>query len=1133
MAGRSPGQDLALEQLAATVRASAGSVALGAVHEPDAEGDALLVEVSLRCSHIDLIPGGLRLRARERFYVVVSAEFPFKKPVAATPHRRWAGTAHVLWGRQLCMYLSDSEWDPGAGMYGFITRLDLWLKRAAAGELDAEDAPLHPPLIYEYSGDVLFVARRDTPPVTDSPWFGFAQLETRNDFRKDIVEWSDQLGADSALAILLAEPFTWEYPKKLDDLLLALEDQGIARTDLWGAIVRLAARRAEGSALHIVLGTPMRRGSDQRRRQHLAVWEIEPALVDKLRNAAPKADDPEEVATARRELAEIHLDIARSADLRWCGVSEARPEIAVRRDESSPLPAAVAGKTVAIWGCGAIGAHVAEWIARAGAARIVLYDKDVVTPGVLVRQPFTDSDIAKGKARMLKGRLEAISPGLPVEAHMENILTTVLGRDQWDDGADIVIDATASAVVRLKLEALRARTGARCPVIAMAFGHTAERGLAVVVPPDFSGGVEDVLRRVKIACAAADHLTGFADDFWPTEERAPFQPEPGCSDATFRGSGAEVAALSATLLHSASQALVAGGGEATAHLFALPSAVHAGWRSAEFRWGSSLCLDDGVGNYEIRLAPEALAEIRAWVARNDRALDRRAETGGILYGRRDEPSRILWIDTATGPPPDSVADPGQFVCGTLGVAEMTAERKRRTRGEVNYVGMWHTHPNMTPDPSSTDLQGMLGLVASEPVREAVMLIVGGRHQEERLAGYLFNGDRLQSKGHDYISIIPRPCEAPSPPEEPRDVGLALSGGGSRAVAFHLGCLRALHDRNVLRRVRVASGVSGGALMTALWAYGPDRFDEFDEGVVSLLRSGLQRDIARRALMSRRLPQGLASSAAGSVGGLVGGIARRPGGAPLRRWSSRTDAFADVLRELLGDRPLSDPRREGGLDVVINACDLRTGHAFRFGSRESGSWQLGRVAGNDVDLATAVAASAAYPLAFPALDREWTFERRDGTLTQRRVVLTDGGVFDNLGTSCLRPGRSSSISYNVYPVEYVISCDAGRGQLADSAPFHMLPRIARSFEASFRKLQDAGRAALHQHVAHGELKGFVMPYLGQQDGFLPWQPPDLITRERVCEYPTNFAAMSPGDIELLAGRGEQLTRMLIERWSPEL
>jgi hypothetical protein len=32
---------------------------------------------------------------------------------------------------------------------------------------------------------------------------------------------------------------------------------------------------------------------------------------------------------------------------------------------------------------------------------------------------------------------------------------------------------------------------------------------------------------------------------------------------------------------------------------------------------------------------------------------------------------------------------------------------------------------------------------------------------------------------------------------------------------------------------------------------------------------------------------------------------------------------------------------------------------------------------------------------PALDRRWEFERRDGSRAAHRVVLTDGGVFDNL------------------------------------------------------------------------------------------------------------------------------------------
>ena len=105
---------------------------------------------------------------------------------------------------------------------------------------------------------------------------------------------------------------------------------------------------------------------------------------------------------------------------------------------------------------------------------------------------------------------------------------------------------------------------------------------------------------------------------------------------------------------------------------------------------------------------------------------------------------------------------------------------------------------------------------------------------------------------------------------------------------------------------------------------------------------------------------------------------------------------------------------GGRPELVSS---RTGSAVRFGSRESGIWRIGKIV-EPVQIATAVAASAAYPLFLPSLDRDYEFEPRDGTTHRDRVVLTDGGVFDNLGTSCLEPGRSEQYSYNVFPVDYI-------------------------------------------------------------------------------------------------------------------
>jgi len=394
----------------------------------------------------------------------------------------------------------------------------------------------------------------------------------------------------------------------------------------------------------------------------------------------------------------------------------------------------------------------------------------------------------------------------------------------------------------------------------------------------------------------------------------------------------------------------------------------------------------------------------------------------------------------------------------------------------------------------------------------------------------------------------RTCAMQAAPRQPlpRRVGLALSGGGARAIALHLGCLRALRDRGILDQIDVMSLVSGGSVIGALYAYNDGSFEEFDSRVVKLLRRGLSKDIARGMLSPQRLFGILGTAATAGVAakgadalrlltGLLGTRAHRLARLqpPFRRRVSRTDVFESSLRdELFGNRPVSSARR-GGVNVVINACELRTGSAFRFGSRESGCWRFGRLQTNEVPVALAVAASAAYPVLLPALDREFVFDR-GGDVQRARVLLTDGGIFDNLGVTPLEPGRSEAFSSNVYSPDYIICCDAGAGLLGDEPiPYWWPSRMVRAFETVFRKVQNGAYQRLHAHVASGALRGFVLSYLGQQDARLPWRPPDLVSRETVSDYPTDFAPMTAESIEKLSRRGEMLTRILINEYCPEL
>jgi NTE family protein len=353
------------------------------------------------------------------------------------------------------------------------------------------------------------------------------------------------------------------------------------------------------------------------------------------------------------------------------------------------------------------------------------------------------------------------------------------------------------------------------------------------------------------------------------------------------------------------------------------------------------------------------------------------------------------------------------------------------------------------------------------------------------------------------------------------------------VAFHLGCLRALHDRDLLDRVQVVSGVSGGALLAAMWTYGPTSFQDFDDTVVALLRRGLQRELWQRASHPATVVCNLAT-ALRTVIASVASHARHGIGEssmPLRQ-ANRTDALVTALADgIFGARRIDDVTHPG-LNVVLTACDLRTSNAVRFGSARSSCSPYGTIH-DPITVAEAVAASAALTLLLPALERTYTFQHPKRASSRQPVLLTDGGIYDNLALSVLEPGRSATHTPHVYTHRYIIACDAGRGEPKRVMP-HFLPgRIKRSFQVTHRRAQNSARARLHEAATAGQLDGFVLAYLGMPDQRLPIPVADLIPHARVADYPTNFQAMTQNHLNALAVRGEQLVRILLQHYCPNL
>lgn len=253
--------------------------------------------------------------------------------------------------------------------------------------------------------------------------------------------------------------------------------------------------------------------------------------------------------------------------------------------------------------------------------------------------------------------------------------------------------------------------------------------------------------------------------------------------------------------------------------------------------------------------------------------------------------------------------------------------------------------------------------------------------------------------------------------------------------------------------------------------------------------------------------------------------------PWRRRASRTTILRRVLGELFGRDKLPALRNDRPKLIVV-ACELQAKSAFYFAKDGVGSWRLGRADPASVEIAHAVAASAAYPAFLPALDEDMTFEK-DGIASCRRVVLTDGGVYDNLGLAPLWPDRDSTVSLHVDRYDHIVACRAGYALEHAPTGGFWPSRMRAAVQAIHARAENSATERLFDLKRSGCISGFILAYLDQRDDRLTCRPADLIVRESVQGYPTDFRAMKPEWIDRLVKRGEQLTSALLEEHWPDI
>ena len=221
-----------------------------------------------------------------------------------------------------------------------------------------------------------------------------------------------------------------------------------------------------------------------------------------------------------------------------------------------------------------------------------------------------------------------------------------------------------------------------------------------------------------------------------------------------------------------------------------------------------------------------------------------------------------------------------------------------------------------------------------------------------------------------------------------DLGLALSGGGSRAAAFHCGTISALSELHLIDKIDVVSTVSGGSLFGAAWMaaeVGGQSVREFTDIIQEELSCGFIARSLRPSLLRMLIPK-----------------------VPY----SRTHLLADTL-----DRVLLHGLTLGRLPerpvLCINTTVLNNGQIAKFSRDGFSAWGITVpsaepshvVPWSKFPLAHAVAASSAFPIGLPPLtlrlrDFPPGTQFRNSLARAEKIYLTDGGVLENLGIQTL-------------------------------------------------------------------------------------------------------------------------------------
>jgi NTE family protein len=241
------------------------------------------------------------------------------------------------------------------------------------------------------------------------------------------------------------------------------------------------------------------------------------------------------------------------------------------------------------------------------------------------------------------------------------------------------------------------------------------------------------------------------------------------------------------------------------------------------------------------------------------------------------------------------------------------------------------------------------------------------------------------------------------------IGLALSGGGYRAMLFHVGSLLRLNEVGLLKKLDHVSSVSGGSITAGVLGLNWTKLD------FQTVRAETDKfdEIVTAKNLSQLLVDPIRSIASESLDGWAVGLGL------LTPGKSVADGVANRYDKLLfkGATLQNLPDDGEGPRFVINATSVQSGALVRFSRRFMADYLVGMIPDPKVPLCRVVAASSAFPpvLSPIVIDVNPSDFTRDPKYPQpshpfnESWVLADGGVYDNLGLETLKRCQTILVS----------------------------------------------------------------------------------------------------------------------------